>query len=69
MSNLGQGVFDQGLVQGRIEGRTEGQIEERVETISKVMKKLNFTLDQALQFLEIPESQYDLYRGLLKDKV
>ena len=65
VSNLGQGVFDQGLV----EGRTEGQIEERVETISKVMKKLNFTLDQALQFLDIPEQQYDLYSGLLKDKV
>lgn len=73
VSNLGQGVFDQGLarglVQGRMEGRTEGQIEERVETISKVMKKLNFTLDQALQFLDIPEEQYDLYSGLLKDKV
>lgn len=61
MSNLGQGVFDQGVEKGR----TEGQL----EMIRKIMKKLNLNLEQTLQFLEVPKEQYEIYAVLLKDKV
>ncbi len=73
VSNLGQGVFTQGLekglAQGLEKGLAQGRIEERLEMLQKVMKKLNFNIDQALQFVDIPQDQQEMYRELLKDKV
>ncbi len=71
MSNLGQGVFAQGLAQGRSEGlaqgRSEGLNEGRVEMLFKIMKKLNLSIDQALQFGEIPQEEQAMYRSLLEN--
>ncbi len=70
VSNLGQGIFTQGLekglAQGRIEGLVQGRTEERLEMLDKVMKKLNFNIEQALQFVEIPQDQQEMYRELLR---
>ncbi len=63
VSNLGQGVFAQGLAQGRSEGLNEG----RVDMLFKIMKKLNLSIDQALQFGEIPQEEQARYRTLLQD--
>ena len=47
--------------EGRAEGHAEGQEEERLSNIRQVMKKLKYTAQQAMEFLEIPvdaQSEY-----------
>lgn len=75
MSSLGQGVFDrgvekglaQGLAQGLVQGREEGQVQARIEMVRTIMKNLNLSLEKALQVLDIPEDQYELYLKILND--
>ena len=49
----------------REEGREEGEREERVKTIKKVMEKLEYTAQQAMDFLDIPISKQSEYLALL----
>ena len=51
----------EGRAEGRVEGRAEGKEEERLSNIRQVMKKLKYTAQQAMEFLEIPvdaQSEY-----------
>ena len=56
----------EGIKEGKKEGIKEGIKEGRAESLFNMMKNLKLTMEQALQGLNIPESQWDEYRALVK---
>ena len=77
MSDLWRGVENRGIRKGRAEGlaegraeglatgRAEGRAEEKLNAIKSLMKKLNFTMEQAMNALGVPESEQERYARLL----
>ena len=73
MCNLGEGLarryeqqgLQQGKQQGIQEGLQQGKQEATVNSIKEIMKKLNYTFDQACDLLGIDHLQKDLYKDLL----
>lgn len=77
MSDLWRGVENRGIRKGRAEGlaegraeglatgRAEGRAEEKLNAIKSLMKKLNFTMEQAMNALDMPESEQERYARLL----
>lgn len=61
MSNLGQGIAEENLKKGRTEGRSETWM----DAIRGLMETLNFSIDQAMSALKVPESDRPKYRELL----
>ena len=59
-----QGI-EQGRKEGRKEGMKEGKMEERISLVRELMKNLNFTAEQAMSALGIPEAEYSRYIGKL----
>lgn len=73
MCNLSKGVEERGfrkgvvvgtengIVRGREEGlkegREKGREEEKLNSIKSLMKKLNLTLEQAMDVLDVPKSE------------
>ena len=51
----------QGRNEGRAEGRAEGRSEEKMNSILSIMKKLHYSLKQAMDFLDVDESEYSIY--------
>ena len=47
------------------EGMEKGRVETTLSTLCKLMQKQNMTLDEALDFLEIPETERQTYREML----
>ena len=47
------------------EMRNDTIFKNNVETICKMMKKLNFTVEEALNVLDIPESEHARYIAAL----
>ena len=56
---------EDGRREGRKEGRKEGIDQNRVESIKTVMKKLKFTAQQAMEFLDIPVTDQKKYLAKL----
>ena len=48
-------------------GRKEGRKEGKAEALVNLMKKLKLSIDQALDALCIPESEWDEYRRLVQE--
>ena len=44
----------------------KGRMESRLEDIRKVMKSLGFTMEKAMDTLEIPQSHRNVYADLVK---
>ena len=69
MSDLWRGVENRGIRKGRAEGlatgRAEGRAEEKLNAIKSLMKKLNFTMEQAMNALDVPEREQERYARLL----
>ncbi len=55
----------EGIKEGRIEGRIEGIDETRLENIKTVMKKLHYSVQQAMEFLDIPLPDQSKYLAKL----
>lgn len=53
MCNLSKGVENRGIRKGIIQGREE----EKLNSIRSLMKKLNLTLEQAMDVLDVPKSE------------
>ena len=47
--------------EGRQEGRSEGIDQNRVEKIKTVMQKLGYTIQRAMDFLDIPAAEQHKY--------
>ena len=50
----------------RAEGREEGRTAELLLSIRKVMAKLNYTAEQAMEFLDVPKADYSRFLSLLQ---
>ena len=62
---LNQGI-QEGQKQGKREGRKEGRKAGKAEALFNLMKKMKMTIEQALDVLSIPKSQWNEYRALVK---
>ena len=58
MCNLSKGVENRGIRKGIIQGREE----EKLNSIRSLMKKLNLTLEQAMDVLDVPKSEQENMR-------
>ena len=47
------------------EGVEKGRVETMLSTLRKLMQKQNMTLDEALNFLEIPKDEWQTYKEML----
>ena len=57
---------DEGRVEGRAEGRAEGNIESSARAVRNVMAKMSLSVEEAMQFLELPDSEKDAVRKLIE---
>ena len=48
-------------------GRKEGRKEGKAEDLINLMKKLKLSIEQAMDTLSIPESEWDEYRKLVQE--
>ena len=55
----------EGRLEGIIEGKLEGQTEARLDSIKTIMRKLNQTVDEAMDTLDIEEKDRAKYRELI----
>ena len=55
----------EGRREGIIEGKLEGQTEARLDSIKTIMRKLNQTVDEAMDTLDIEEKDRAKYRELI----
>ena len=49
----------------RNEGRSEGRVEEKMNSILSIMKKLHYSLKEAMELLNVDESEYLIYEEKL----
>ena len=56
----------EGRVEGRAEGRAEGNIESSARAVRNVMAKMSLSVEEAMQFLELPDSEKDAVRKLIE---
>lgn len=56
----------EGRVEGRAEGRAEGNIESSARAVRNVMAKMSLSVEEAMQFLELPDSEKDAVRILIE---
>ena len=70
MCNFSEFIMEQGIKKGHRQGmragRKEGVKEGTTKALFNLMKNLKWSIEQALQGLSIPESQWDEYRALVK---
>ena len=62
MCNLGLLVFEDGFENGIEKGRGEGRAEEKFNSILSVMKKLDYSLQEAMEFLDVDVCDYPIYK-------
>ena len=62
---LAEGI-GKGRAEGKAEGRAEGTEQTFLENIRSIMKNLNISLERALELLNVPKSEYEKYRNLIK---
>lgn len=58
--------LERGLERGREQGMARGIENERLAQLKKLMDKLHFSLDEALDFVDIPAADRARYTALLK---
>lgn len=62
-------IFERIALSNKSEGIKEGIHRSNVNAIKKCINKLNFTIMQSLEFLDIPTEEYSKYEELLKDSL
>ena len=55
----------EGKREGLEEGKAEGETNTRLESIRSIIEGLNYTAEQAMQLLKIPEAEWQKYIALL----
>ena len=58
---------EEGRQEGREEGFTKGKDEERLFNIRNAMKKLNLSVEKAMDFMDIPAEDQPKYALMLKE--
>lgn len=57
--------FAEGYAEGLAEGRLEGSIKSSARAIRIVMSKMSFSVEEAVQFLALPDSEKDAVQKLV----
>ena len=57
----------EGLAKGKSEGKLEGKAEASLANLRRLITKLNMTVDEAMDFSEIPQDERAHYAALLKN--
>ena len=65
MCNLSEGIAEEARAEGLKEGLKEGEDTATVRHLKHIMAKMHFTLDEAMDMLEIPEGDRSQYAGLV----
>ena len=60
-------TFEMALLERELEGEERGREENTIKHLKSVMKKLNFTAEKAMDFLDVPEDKRSRLFALLKD--
>ncbi len=76
MCNLSKGVMEKswakGMEEGRAEGRTEGMAKGltkgTMSAIKGLMETMNWSIEQAMAAMKVPEAERQNYRELLKQQ-
>ena len=66
MCNLSQGFEERGMKLGFEKGRVEGRIESTISTIRNLMGSMGWTLEQAMDAMQLPETDRPKYAEMLK---
>ena len=61
MCEIWEEIKRKGIQEGLIEGETRGRIERTIQLIQKMMTKKGYTLEEALNFFDIPEEERSVY--------
>ena len=66
MCDYSLGVFDKGVEKGIAQGIEKGMEKNLLENIKSVMEGLSMPLENVLELLKVPKSDYAKYEELLK---
>lgn len=70
MCNLSQGFEERGMKRGfekgRVESLTEGRIESTISTIRNLMGSMGWTMEQAMDAMQLPATDRPKYAEMLK---
>jgi predicted transposase/invertase (TIGR01784 family) len=50
-------TYEMALLESKLEGEERGREENTIKNLKAVMKKLNFTAEKAMEFLDVPKNQ------------
>ena len=62
MCNLSKGVREKGVAEGMAKGRADGIL----SSIKSLMETMNFSIEQAMAALKVPENERQKYMDLLE---
>ena len=68
MCNLSKGVEEKGMAKGIAKGMAKGMTNGILASIKNLVKNLGMSVEQAMSVLEIPETERQNYRDLLKQE-
>lgn len=66
LCNLSKNVEEEGIRKGLKEGRKEGLKEGILTSIQNLMESMNWTAEQAMEALKVPETEWSQYASRLK---
>ena len=66
MCDYSVGIYERGLAEGIAEGIGKGIEQNLLENIKSVMKNLSISLERALEIFNVPKSDYEKYKKLIK---
>ena len=59
---------EEGREEGLKEGEEKGEVKKTVDAIERLIKKLGYTEEQAMDFMDIPAEEHSRYSLLMKEK-
>lgn len=61
-------TYQMALLESKLEGEERGREKNLIENLKAVMKKLNFTAEKAMDFLDVPADKRNRVFTVLNDK-
>ena len=61
-------TYQMALLESKLEGEESGREKNLIENLKAIMKKLNFTAEKAMDFLDVPEDKRNRLFTVLNDK-
>jgi len=68
MCNLSKGVLEKGRTEGLEQGLVKGHMERALSDLCNLMETMNWSMEQAMAALKVPETERQNYMELLKQQ-